>query len=111
MVYEQKTLEGKITLPPIHNHHEFCGLMRVRNPHKRTEISEKLSNPDPSHYERVWMVNYLLGCGWTGNEIYNLISCENEWDHYSDNMTFNQVMGIEKGYKRRNKNHFHVSVR
>ena len=91
---------------PIPDYVEFCGLNRVRNMQKRLELSDKLSNPTPSHYERVWVVGYLLGIGWTGIEIYNLIACENRWNNYNDNMTYNQIMGIERHHWRTTGKHY-----
>jgi hypothetical protein len=96
----QKTLDGKDLVIKAMGHSQFTGLDRVCNIQKRNEIQEKLSNPTPSHYERVWLVNYLLGIGWNGSDIYNLIAKENEWDNYDDNMTYNQIMGIERRHWR-----------
>lgn len=100
MVINQTTLDGKSMVIKAMSHTILNTLDRIGNIQKKNEIIDKLSNPTPSHYERVWMVNYLLGIGWTGSEIYSLIAQENEWDNYSDNMTYNQVMGIERHHWR-----------
>jgi hypothetical protein len=68
---------------------------------KRQELYNVLHSEDPDHYSRLWFVGFMKFCGYTADEICNIIHDEAAWSDYDARMTFLQVQSIFRTGDRR----------
>jgi len=72
-------------------------LNRVFKEEKKKEIMHILEDPHATHYQRVWMVGFLkYGCGYTNQEVCDIIRLYNRWSDYNESITKYQVESIKK---------------
>lgn len=69
-------------------------LDRVASKKKRKEILTILTSPEPSHYQRLWLVGFLLYCGYSYDAICEIIDKHNQWNDYDKHITRFQVFSV-----------------
>jgi hypothetical protein len=94
----QRDLNGKDvpedSEPGTHGYLELVG-----NRGMLDKVEAVLFNPAPSHYDRVWLVNYFKYVGYDNDQICGIIHVLNEWDGYSAQITYVQVSSIRRSTK------------
>jgi len=72
-------------------------LNRVFKEEKKKEIMAILESPNPSHYQRLWMTGFLkYACGYTNQQVFDIINRFNRWSDYDPNVTRYQVESVKK---------------
>jgi len=72
-------------------------LNRVFKPDKKVEIMAILKSRNPSHNQRLWMVGFLkYACGYSNQEVCNIIRLYNCWEDYNPSITEYQVESVKK---------------
>jgi len=71
-------------------------LEKVYKKNMRERINDILENPDPGHYQKLWMVGFLKFCGYTDQEIVDLIMNESAWEKLDERKTFCQVRSVKR---------------
>jgi DNA primase large subunit len=67
-------------------------LNKILTTKKKIEVMSILEDPHATHYQRVWMVGFLkYGCGYTNQEVCDIIRLYNRWSDYDPNVTAYQV--------------------
>ncbi len=76
-------------------------LTKVISFEKRQELYNILHAENPDHYSRLWMVGFLKFCGYSINEICNIIHADASWSNYDERTTFCQVLSVFRLSNRR----------
>jgi hypothetical protein len=79
-------------------------LFKVYSPSKRTEILDILRAPNPTHYERLWLVGFLKYIGYSYEEVLQIIELLCEWSDYNPEITAYQVRSVFKIQRNPNGN-------
>lgn len=84
--------------------HVDIELSKVKQDSKRFELLAILDDPEACHADRLDLARFLLGiAGYDVEAVLEIIHCLNHWSDYSTNMTFAQVMSVNKWIHRDNK--------
>jgi DNA primase large subunit len=72
-------------------------LNKILTTKKKIEVMSILEDPHATHYQRVWMVGFLkYGCGYTNQQVFDIINRFNRWTDYNPNITRYQIESVKK---------------
>jgi hypothetical protein len=69
-------------------------LLKVKSFEKQQELYNILHSEDPDHYSRLWLAGFLKFCGYSIDEICNIIHDEACWSDYDRQVTWCQVKSV-----------------
>jgi hypothetical protein len=86
-------------------------LNKVNSDKKAISCAEILDACRPSHSQRLWLVGFLKFCGYSMNEVLDIIRDYCEWSDYNERVTSYQVGTIFRQRPQRTQSHQTRQVR
>ena len=80
----------------FYNSDKIQQISKVFPSQRRHEILDKLANPHPTHYERLWLVGFLKFVGYSKEEVLEILKVHAKWDEFDDSISWYQICTIYK---------------
>lgn len=80
-------------------------LNKINSDKKALECANILEAGHPTHSERLWLVGFLRYCGYSMDEVLDIICEHCHWSDYSERTTAYQIGTIFKQRPQRTQNH------